>query len=134
MMKLLTKNSDYAIRALLVLARDTKAFISARQIAKEQNIPYQFLRRILQELIRNKLVISREGSGGGVRINKSPKRIKASEIIKIFQGDICISECMFRRDICQNRMKCTLRKQIQRIERIVREEFTGITILSLLKK
>ena len=58
-MKLFTKHTDYAIRALLELAGSKDEFLSARQIAKQQRIPYQFLRQILQGLIKNKLVISK---------------------------------------------------------------------------
>ena len=52
-MKVLTKNTDYAIRALMVLAKDRNNFLSAKKISIGQNIPYQFLRRILQGLIKN---------------------------------------------------------------------------------
>jgi Rrf2 family cysteine metabolism transcriptional repressor len=132
-MKLLTKHTDYAVRALLVLAQNKETFVSAREIANEQNIPYQFLRRILQELIKHKLVISKEGSEGGFKINQDPASIKVEEIIRIFQGNIQLSECMFRKKLCDNRSVCVLRKQIQRIEEIVSREFTKITIESLLK-
>ncbi|MFH1578440.1 MAG: Rrf2 family transcriptional regulator [Candidatus Omnitrophota bacterium] len=132
-MKLLTKNTDYAVRALLELTRQKGAFISARQVAKEQDIPYQYLRRILRELIKNGLVISREGSRGGFKINKKPDSIAVVDVVKLFQGDIQFSECMFRNKICANRSKCVLRKEVQRIEKIVKKEFKGITIARLLK-
>lgn len=62
-MKVLTKNTDYAVRALISLGMKSGGWTSARAIADEQTIPYQFLRRILQELIRNGLVESKEGAG-----------------------------------------------------------------------
>lgn len=132
-MKLLTKHSDYAIRALLVLAQKNGMFLSARLIAKEQNIPYQFLRGILQTLLKRKLIVSREGGGGGFRLNQPPESIIVEEVIRIFQGDIQLSECMFREKICRNRAVCVLRKQIQRIEQIVVKEFQDITIGTLLR-
>lgn len=132
-MKLLTKHTDYAIRALLVLAKKNNLFVSARAIAKEQNMPYQFLRRILQMLIKHKLVVSKEGGGGGFKLNKPPKSIPVEQIIKIFQGNVQFSECMFRKKICCNYAACVIRKQIQKIEQIVVSKFTKITIATLLR-
>ncbi|MDP8259291.1 MAG: Rrf2 family transcriptional regulator [Candidatus Aadella gelida] len=133
-MKLLTKNTDYAVRALLTLASLKKdEYLSARQISQRQKVPYQYLRRILQELIKKNLVISREGGGGGFRLKKRPNSIEISGIINIFQGRIQLSDCMFRKKLCHNRSNCVLRNQIQRIESIVASEFSKITIGSLLK-
>ncbi len=133
-MKLLTKNSDYAIRALIVLVKKKDAFLSARAIAKEQGVPYPFLRRILNTLIKNGLVESREGRQGGFKIKKAPAKISIITIINIFQGKVQLSDCMFRRKICSNRTRCVLRKEIKRIEKIVNHEFVNITIEKLSKK
>ena len=133
-MKLLTKNSDYAVRALIVLAGNKTTFLSAREIAKQQDIPYQFLRRILQKLIRKKLVVSKEGGSGGFKINANPKDMSIVDIIRIFQGNVQLAECMFRRKICTNRSTCVLRKEIKRVEKIVEKEFSGITLARLLKE
>ena len=132
-MKLLTKNSDYAIRALAVLADNKERFVSAREISEKQNIPYQFLRRILRRLILNKLVVSREGGRGGFKINADPKKASIIDVIKIFQGNLQLSDCMFRRKICRNRPHCVLRREIKRVEQIVAKEFEGITLARLLK-
>ncbi|MFC1643707.1 RrF2 family transcriptional regulator [Candidatus Omnitrophota bacterium] len=133
-MKLLTKNTDYAIRALLVLAGNPNTYISARDIAKQQKIPYQYLRKILQEVINKSLVESKEGGKGGFKIKIPPAGIKVVDLINIFQGDIQFSECMFRKKICHNRATCVLRKNMQKIESLVIKEFRGITIGSLLKE
>jgi Rrf2 family protein len=133
-MKLLTKNTDYAIRALLVLAKEPSQYLSARMIAREQKMPYQFLRTIMQKLIKNKLVVSKEGVSGGFKIKKDPKKIKITDIIYIFQGNIELSECLFRKKICHNRENCALRKEIKRIELLVGNEFSKLTIYKLLKK
>lgn len=132
-MKLLTKSSDYAIRALVVLADNKGDFVSARKISKEQNIPYQFLRRIMQGLIQNKLVISREGIDGGFKISADPDKIGIKDIINIFQGDVRLAECVFRKKICTNRPECILRREINHVEKMVEKELGVITLSRLLK-
>jgi Rrf2 family protein len=132
-MKVLTKNTDYAIRALLSLAASKGGFLSARAISLEQEIPYQFLRRLLQEMIRHGLVSSKEGISGGFKLAKDPDTIRVSDLIGIFQGPVKVSDCMFRKQICANRARCVLRHEIMRIEQVVQQEFDNITIGKLLR-
>jgi len=131
-MKVLTKNTDYAIRALLVLGMHEGEYVSARQISQEQEIPYQFLRRILQDLNKHGLTSSREGAQGGVRLEKNPDAIGVRDVIEIFQGKVELSECMFRKQLCANRASCVLRHEIMRIEQLVSREFGQITLGKLL--
>jgi len=131
-MQLLTKHTDYAIRALLTLAGHADGYLSARYIADEQKIPYQFLRGLLQELARAGFIDSREGAHGGVRLIRDPESISVREVIELFQGRVELSECMFRKQMCANRANCVLRHQIMRIERMVSTEFDKVTIASLL--
>lgn len=133
-MKVLTKNTDYAIRALMMLAKNRVDYISSRQIAEAQNIPYQFLRRIIQKLSKEDIVKSKEGSGGGVKLSTDPSTIKVVEVIEIFQGEIELSACMFRGEICANRQSCVLRNEIKRIENLVINEFEKLTIQKLAEK
>lgn len=131
-MKVLNKETDYAVRALLSLGMKSDGWTSAKVISDEQTIPYQFLRRILQELIRNGLVESKEGAGGGVRLAKNPADIGVAQVIEIFQGKVQLSECMFRKQLCSNRANCVLRHEIMRIEKLVNDEFSQITIGKLI--
>ncbi len=131
-MKVLNKETDYAVRALISLGMKSDGWVSAKVISDEQAIPYQFLRRILQELIRSGLVESKEGAGGGVRLAKEPGLIAVAEVIEIFQGKVQLSECMFRKQLCSNRANCVLRHEIMRIEKMVNNEFSQVTIGKLI--
>ncbi|MBV5303639.1 MAG: Rrf2 family transcriptional regulator, partial [Chlorobium sp.] len=74
-MKVLTKKTDYAIRALLMLGAKRNTYVSAKAIAVEQDMPYQFLRGVLQEMIRHGLIVSKEGVQGGFMMEKDPDDI-----------------------------------------------------------
>ena len=132
-MKLLTKETDYAIRAIMNLARPHDGFVSSRDISRKEGIPLQFLRRILQSLIKGGLVESREGVNGGVSLKADPADIRIADLIRLFQGNIQLTECMFRKRICSNRKTCVLRKRIKKIESMVTGEFEGLTIRDLLR-
>lgn len=131
-MQLLTKETDYAIRALVFLALKKDCFVGSSKISKSEKIPYQFLRRILQVLCKKNFIESKEGIAGGVRLKVNPKNIAVTDLIRIFQGNIELSSCMFRMQLCEKRSRCVLRKKIKKIERVVIKEFKNITIESLI--
>lgn len=132
-MKIITKNTDYAVRALCRLSKEKK-FISTTTISKEEKIPVFFLRKILNILIKSKIVESKEGKNGGVRLIKKPDSIKLIDIIKLFQGEISISQCILRKNLCPFRERCPLRKKLEEIEKTLKKEFEVLTIKSLIEK
>lgn len=131
-MKVLNKHTDYAVRALIGLGMKPGTRMSAKKLSEAQGVPYQFLRRILQELIKSGLVNSKEGAGGGVMLAVDPGSIGVRDVIEIFQGRVQVSECMFRKQLCSNRANCVLRHEIMRIEKMVSEEFSKVTIGKLI--
>lgn len=133
-MKLITKHTDYAARALIYLARTGDRLVPSREIAEGEGIPLTFLRRILRELAREGLIETREGAAGGVRLTGNPDRIELIRLIGIFQGKVSLVECIFRRKLCPNRSRCVLRSRLEKIEDLVLAELAGITIGGLVKK
>jgi Rrf2 family protein len=133
-MKLLTKNSDYAIRALIVLAKNKDRYISAKEISESEKIPYQFLRRLLQDLIKNDYITSKEGVTGGVKLKKDYEQISVTDVMKVFQGELDLANCLFRKKICANSSSCVLRKEVKRIEEIVLNELKQLTVGELIRK
>jgi Rrf2 family protein len=131
-MKLITKETDYALRAVLNLAR-VDGYMSSRKISEKEGIPLHFLRRILQSLIKAGVIESREGAAGGVRLKAKPETIHLTDIIQIFQGRIQFSECIFRKKICTNHATCVIRKRIESIESKVADELGKTTIADLLQ-
>lgn len=132
-MKILRKDSDYAIRTLLTIATNKeKKYLSSSEISKIEKIPLRYLRRLITKLIGAGYLEAKEGIGGGVKLKKKPSSINTLQIMKLFQGDLEISECLFRKHLCKNRKTCPMRKRILRIEKILAKEFENITLQQLL--
>ncbi|MHB9156176.1 MAG: RrF2 family transcriptional regulator [Endomicrobiales bacterium] len=132
-MKLLTKHADYSLRALLHLAGRPGEFVPSGEIARQEGIPDRFLKRILQRLMKEGLLSSKEGVSGGVRLARAPAKIRMLDVIGIFQGPFELSACRFRKELCPNRPTCVIRRRIQGIEKKLFDEFGGITVAGLLK-
>jgi Rrf2 family protein len=131
-MKLVTRDTDYAVRALCFIAKHNKERISASDLVRELKIPRPFLRKILQILHKKGVLISYKGQGGGFLLANSPQRIFLTDLIEIFQGPLKINECIFKKKICPNRNTCSLRRKISSIEKQVLSGLRFITLASLL--
>lgn len=132
-MKLLTKNSDYAVRALLNLAQAGDRYRPSRELAETEGIPLAYIRRILRELVRLDLGEAQEGARGGVRLKQDPARISLELLLRHFQGGFNLSECLFRKQVCRNRSDCVLRRRLLELEYDLAEKFQNITIGTLLQ-
>lgn len=132
-MKLITRDTSYAIRALCSFARHQKKLISVKDLFRESRIPRPFLRKILQRLNKKGLLKSYKGKGGGFVLACALDKISLCDVIEIFQGPITLTEHTFKKQTCPNIKSCNLKKKIDKIETLVIDELNCITIASLLK-
>lgn len=131
-MKLLTRNTDYAVRALCRLALERDTLFSATDLVKELKIPKPFMRKLLQELHKNGLLESQRGRDGGFRLALAPDEIFIYKIAEIFQGEFALNEHVFRGGPCPEQKRCNLKAKLDEIERKALAEFKSITIASIM--
>jgi len=132
--KLITRNTDYAVRALCCIAEQKQEVISADQLVKSLEMPRPFLRKILQTLNKEGLLNSSKGKDGGFALAVSPGKITLTNVMKIFQGPIRLNECKFKKSDCPYISDCLLKKKIDKIEKEVMVKLKAITIASIIKK
>lgn len=131
-MKLITRDTDYALRALCFIAKHKKEIVSVAELVEQLKIPRPFLRKILQ-ILNKKILKSYKGKGGGFSLAVTPNKIFLVDLIEIFQGPLRLNECFLKKMACPNTKTCALRKKINNIERGVIAELESITLASLLK-
>jgi len=132
-MKLLTRNTDYGIRALLFIVKEKGRVVAVPELVQALKIPRPFLRKILQRLVKKGFIKSYKGVGGGFRSALPANKIYIVEVVKAFQGPISLNECFLKKELCPNRKVCPLKRKIDRIERHIVSELETITIAELLK-
>jgi Rrf2 family protein len=132
-MKLITRNTDYAVRALCYIAKAKDKLVSVPELVGALKMPRPFLRKILQALNRKKILKSQKGAGGGFSLLAAPEKIFLADIIKMFQGKLQLNECLFRRNRCPDIKGCSLRKKIQEIEQRVVKDIGNINLANLLR-
>jgi Rrf2 family protein len=78
---------DYGFRAVIhlsVIGREKRCSLAA--FAKQQEVPKQFLERIIQDLMRYGLIKSKRGPCGGYTLARSPEQISFSDVIEAIEG------------------------------------------------
>jgi Rrf2 family protein len=105
----ITRQADYAVRAVLHLARNGDQRTATSFIAEEQKIPPSFLAKIISQLSIAGLLHTSRGARGGVTLAREPKDITLLEVIEAIDGPIQLNECVGNRGACTFDQNCPLR-------------------------
>ncbi|RJO64495.1 MAG: Rrf2 family transcriptional regulator [Candidatus Omnitrophota bacterium] len=132
-MKLITRDTDYAIRALCYIMKVSHKVVSSAEMVSKLHIPRPFLRKILQVLNKKGVLKSTKGLGGGFEVSVPPENIFLVDLIEIFQGPLRLNECLLKNMLCPHKKNCCLKKKIDAIERYVISQLRSIRIADLLQ-
>lgn len=106
----ITRQADYAVRAVLYLARmEPNKRAATSQVAQDQHIPPSFLAKIISQLSIAGLLHTSRGARGGVTLAREPKDITLLEVIEAIDGPILLNECVSDNSICTFDEDCPLR-------------------------
>lgn len=97
----ITRQADYALRAMLYLARlnaDIRAATS--QIANEQQIPPSFLAKIISQLSIAGLISTSRGARGGVTLARPADDISLLDVVEAIDGPISLNVCAHSAGVC----------------------------------
>jgi Rrf2 family protein len=117
----LSKKADYALLAMRHLAAhgDHGAF-SARELAEAYDIPQELLAKVLQKLVRARLLASHQGIRGGYGLGRPARAISVADVIVAIDGPLTVTACSEEDHSCDQYAKCNIRDPLWRIkDRIV---------------
>ena len=110
----LSKKAEYAMRALLAMARapETSTF-AIQDIAASEHIPLKFLEQIFQTLKDAGLIESQRGKFGGYRLAKPAREIPIGAVVRLIDGPLapigCVSQSAYEKCSCPDETHCGLR-------------------------
>ncbi|HXF85939.1 MAG TPA: Rrf2 family transcriptional regulator [Anaerolineales bacterium] len=106
----ITRQADYAVRAVLYLARMGNTERSATSvIAKDQKIPPSFLAKIISQLSVAGLLHTSRGARGGVMLARDPKDITLLDVVEAIDGPIQLNECVGEEGVCIFEKNCPIK-------------------------
>jgi Rrf2 family protein len=84
----ISAKTDYAVRALLMLASLAPALVKVDVLTAQQDLPRKFVEAILSELRRAGLVSSRRGAEGGYALARPATEITIGAVIRVVDGPL----------------------------------------------
>jgi Rrf2 family protein len=133
-MKIITRDTDYAIRALACVELSEKGIATVKEISDKLHIPRAFLRKIFQILNKKGILKSFKGKSGGFSLAEDPDKLSVFRLIEIFQGPFCLNEHLFKGETCPLVKTCFLKEKLDDIENYVIKELSSITIGELVRR
>lgn len=94
---MLTHKAKYALKALIVLAREFgHGPVLISDIAEREGIPRKFLELILLELKNHGILQSKKGKGGGYALGRAPAAIHVGDVLRVLDGPLAPTPCVSR--------------------------------------
>jgi Rrf2 family protein len=101
----ITRKADYAVRLMMEVAAHPGEIVNTAQVAKRQDIPRQFLRKVAQTLTMNGLLVSERGGNGGLILARPADQITVLDILRAVDV-LAVNDCTIAPDSCQRRAMC----------------------------
>ena len=130
---LLSRSCQYALQALLYIAEVPKGkYVRTREIAEQCNLSYHFFGKVLQAPVKNRLLTSQKGRGGGVTLAKPANEIMLLEVIHAIEGPDFLEGCVLGSSRCSDTLPCPVRHQWMEIKDKIHHMFGDWTVAQLL--
>ena len=128
-----SKKTDYAIHALIILAKNFNQELSVEEIAEIENVSSSYLAKVMQKLSGAGIVSSSEGKKGGYSLTKNPKNIDLASIVKVLEENKNIFNCVDEVHGCEIRDRCKIHSVFTKAYQKMLEELSKTTIDEILE-
>lgn len=129
----ISATADYALRAILVLARDGAARpMRADEIADATGAPRNYMAKTLNSLAKAGIVSSARGPAGGFVLTVAPSELSLARIVDLFDEPRPQTRCMLGNAPCDQRHPCAAHSTWTRVKTERRAPLTTTTVADLL--
>lgn len=88
------KKTEYGIMMMSLLADVAKGGLVSVRAMQENGLPRSFLVKIARDLIKAKLIMAKEGRGGGYSLTRDPNTITLKEVVEAIEGQVATVSCL----------------------------------------
>lgn len=130
---MITREADYAIRAMVSMAQaDPAEGVTTAKLARNTEIPYPFLRRIVKKLTSAGLVVSSRGKGGGVAFARQPGSISLYDAVAAIDREtVALNMCVIDGNACNRSSFCGAHTEWTKIQKTLNERLADISLARL---
>lgn len=131
-MKLSTR-SRYGARILVDLARHKdQGPVQIGEISKRQDISVKYLEQLIRPLKQANLVTSVRGPKGGHLLAENPENISLGQVVRLFEGQTELVECVSFPNKCPMSDDCQVRLAWRDATEVLYDKLDATTISDLM--
>ncbi|HCZ06083.1 MAG: Rrf2 family transcriptional regulator, iron-sulfur cluster assembly transcription factor [Thermotogota bacterium] len=130
----LTLKSGYGLRALVELAKAQEAGLpklSVVEILERQDMPKDFLEKILGELRQAGIVETVRGRHGGYRLAMPASKITVKSVIDALETPMRVLSCIINKS-CPRFGDCAVKYVWYKVNNAITRELSGMTLKDLM--
>ncbi|MDN5216620.1 Rrf2 family transcriptional regulator [Fulvivirgaceae bacterium BMA12] len=128
-----SKSCEYALRSILYITLHTKndQAVGLKQISASQDIPLHFLSKILQQLVKHKMLNSVKGPNGGFSLNMPPNELRLIKVVELIDGLDILDRCGIGLKQCSDKTPCPIHFDYKIVKEKIRHLLNEKTLLEL---
>ena len=136
---MLSMKAKYALKSLIVMAKQEKKMMPIKTIAQAADVPPKFLEAILLDLKRHGVVDSKRGIFGGYFLSRPARDIRIGDVVRMVDGPLapipCASTTAYRRcDDCVDENTCDVRRVMLKVRNAIAGVLDGMTLRELVNQ
>jgi Rrf2 family protein len=94
-------------------------------------IPLELLAKVLQRLVRARLLVSVQGTRGGYRLARPAATISVADVIQAVDGPVTVTACSPDDHACGQYTTCSIRDPLWKIKNRILETLTTVSVAEL---
>lgn len=127
---MISQTAEYALRAVVCLARTPDRALTARELAEEGELPPDYASKVLKELVRAGIAVGRRGLGGGYRLAGPAAGLTLLEVVSAVDPIRRIHTCPLGR--ADHVRLCPLHRRLDAVAAEAEAAFEATTVAQLL--
>jgi Rrf2 family protein len=132
--KILSATAEYAVRAVVHLARDgAEGPVQAQTLAEATDVPLSYMRKVLHELVRTGILESTRGKRGGFRLAVPPQELQLLTVVSRFDRIRPGKRCLLGRQECSDQAPCPVHDRWKAAAEEVADFFSETTVADVLE-
>jgi len=128
-----SRSCEYALQSILYITLHSKNgnAIGLKQISKSQKVPLHFLGKVLQQLVKHKILNSVKGPNGGFTLNIAPDKLRLMQIVDTIDGLAIFERCGIGLKKCSDNTPCPIHFEYKKVKDRIRNFLTDKTLAEL---
>lgn len=128
---MLSQTVEYALRAVVHLASEAPDSRTTGQLSEATQVPTAYLSKVLQALVKEGVVRSQRGAGGGVSLAVAPEELTILDVVNAVDPLQRIETCPLKLSSHGVRL-CPLHRRLDDALATVEAAFGGTTVAEVL--